>query len=228
MIAITIIISMSVKPSASSGQPRLPLRVRRSIGAFSGRSWYIRRKHSDRPNSVRLRIVLHAAHAPFARVGHRVERNAAQQLDLRIGRLARALHAVHQRSAASPDSRMYRCPLLPARACPSRRSLCTYRWPCASRRAPSAARAPASARTLVPRQRHRHGGEHQQDCERHDQFHQRHTATRIPKWNRRCRLFILRFKFTPIAHLHSERPAHSRQCAVPSFQCHPARSESGQ
>src|SRR6185436_9052213 len=106
MMATTMISSRRVKPCSShrrvccfrmilpSGVPRLPLAVR----------------HAIQPDSVRQRVdvidvlsapgggvglILVAAQPPFVLPGHRIEGNAAQQLELLV-HLSDDLHPLHQ------------------------------------------------------------------------------------------------------------------------------------
>src|SRR5580658_5556200 len=92
MIAITIIISMSVNPLLV--RP-LPFRVRSSICRLVHALGIHIENILAAPTGAR-RIVLHAPEAPIPRVGHRVERDPAQKLELGIGRLPRPFDAVDE------------------------------------------------------------------------------------------------------------------------------------
>src|SRR5579864_4294730 len=108
MIAMTIISSISVYPrlAASRFSISLPLRIGSSIA---------RTVHAPRVDienilptpTVRLGIVLRASLAPFRGPGHRIDGNAAQELDLGSSRVAHQRHALHQ------DVQILRVPVRP-------------------------------------------------------------------------------------------------------------------
>src|SRR6185312_682108 len=167
MIAITIIISMSVKPRDRV----LPLRIRSSIR---------RLVHALRVNIENVlpapahagRVVLHTPHAPFARIRHRVDRNPPQKLDLCIRRLTRPLHAVHQRVERFGIT--IRVQLLDPQL-----SRIGHVFVLVDRRVNLVQRfsqLPLLETPHVPaRHRHRHARQHKQNRERHDQLDERHA-----------------------------------------------------
>src|ERR1019366_4207018 len=100
MIAITIIISISVNAARRLDigllVTPLPFRIGSSIGCLVFGFGIDIKDILAAPGHTR-RVVLHAADTPLPRVGHGIERDTPQKLELGIGRLAGALHAVHQR-----------------------------------------------------------------------------------------------------------------------------------
>src|SRR5665213_121276 len=98
IIAITIIISMSVNPPLTVVfiWP-LPVGVSRAIRRFViALRVYV--KYILAAPAGAFRIVLHTAQTPFPLPRHGIDRDAAQELELRIRRLPRTLHAIHQLS----------------------------------------------------------------------------------------------------------------------------------
>src|SRR5579872_4793541 len=89
----TIRISISVKPRRLT-KAASPLRVWRSIASLLV-AGSVNIEHILTAPGSGFRIVLHAALAPFARVGHRIERNSAQKFYFLV-RLVGDLHAFHQ------------------------------------------------------------------------------------------------------------------------------------
>src|SRR5208337_2987768 len=164
MIVITTISSTKVKPR----RPLLPLRIGRSIGRFLVRLG-VHIEYVLAAPTICCGIVLVAPHAPFGRVGERIVRNAAQQLDLLVVGGAADLHSIHQvlqRLRPAIGALLHQAEhahvaivfvLVDGQAHVVERI---------------AQRALALRAHLGPRQRHRHAGEDQHDGERHDQFHQ--------------------------------------------------------
>src|SRR5437667_4634340 len=89
MIETTMRISISVNP-----RRRLPLRIRCSIAGLI-HAVRVDAKYVLPAPGGGLGIVLHAALSPVLAVGHRIDRNAAQEFDLLI-HLVGDLDAVHQ------------------------------------------------------------------------------------------------------------------------------------
>src|SRR5215467_7141608 len=100
MIMTTMIASISVKPLCRANRaepfisnlPDLPVLVLSAIQTSSTRLGIDIKNVLPAPR-LRLRIVLHGAHAPIFRSRHRINRNAAQESQLLA---ALDFHAVHQ------------------------------------------------------------------------------------------------------------------------------------
>src|SRR5579862_9062918 len=89
IIETTIRISISVNPRRAS-----PLRVGRSIGGLI-HAGSVDIEHILTAPGGGFGLVLHTAFSPVASVGHRVERNAAEEFYLLVD-LVRDLHAIDE------------------------------------------------------------------------------------------------------------------------------------
>src|SRR5665213_682389 len=116
MIAITMINSISVYPRKRGTEPDLararqqirlrpsfsvrepiasPLRIRSPI-LRPIRTLTINIENILPPPALRLRVVLHAAESPIARIRYRIDRHAPQKLNLLAIRILQQLDPVHQ------------------------------------------------------------------------------------------------------------------------------------
>src|SRR5579863_2385700 len=185
IIAITIIISMSVKPRVflkrekrpgceypGCEQKILPLRVGSSIGRLIHTLCIYIEDILAAPAGA-FRIVLHTPKTPVPRVGHGIERDPAQKLELGIRRLSRPFDAVDKRLQRLRVS--VAVLLLDAEFSAVRHVfvLVDRGVDFMQRLAKLPLFDPPDVRS---RYRHRHAAKYEQDRERDDQLDQRHSA----------------------------------------------------